>query len=300
MRIQRPRSRRIRSHRNGRRSRTARTNTGSEQLHVLCGYRAGCFPGSPGLERRGGHVIKECLDERGHIVRAIQTAQPHRWHAGPVNGLDDGHTGRVRQAPPATSTPSRSTTTCPPASGEAAAAGFRTRSRTLARAGHNPARALGQPRWGVGQPGHRRVPGHYRCFAPGMVAVAVRATPVCRRWGWGDGFQGAKEVSCLDKGQLTCWNSWHRRSMVALVACVLPGRRRPRTAVRISRNDHTEAGLLPLGSHEPLRPYAPDPGPPRRDTSRLLWWSTRRRHHRHRARLCHRNGHVRRQHTMIR
>ncbi len=88
MRIQRPRSRRIRSHRNGRRSRTARTNTGSEQLHVLCGYRAGCFPGSPGLERAtGGHVIKECLDERGTLSARYRQLS-HRWHA-PASGTND-------------------------------------------------------------------------------------------------------------------------------------------------------------------------------------------------------------------
>ncbi|MET9325170.1 hypothetical protein ABZX75_34470 [Streptomyces sp. NPDC003038] len=31
-------------------------------------------------------------------------------------------------------------------------------------------------------------------------------------------FQDAKEICHLDKGQVTCWNSWYRWSVIALVA----------------------------------------------------------------------------------
>ncbi|MFK0297529.1 IS701 family transposase, partial [Streptomyces sp. NPDC090442] len=45
---------------------------------------------------------------------------------------------------------------------------------------------------------------YYRCFAP--------------RAGDLDDFQDAKATCHLDKGQVTCWNSWHRWSVIALVA----------------------------------------------------------------------------------
>lgn len=30
--------------------------------------------------------------------------------------------------------------------------------------------------------------------------------------------QDAKEICHLDKGQVTCWNSWHSRSVITLIA----------------------------------------------------------------------------------
>ncbi|MFJ9021992.1 hypothetical protein ACIRPU_18790 [Streptomyces sp. NPDC102259] len=57
----------------------------------------------------------------------------------------------------------------------------------------------------------------YRCFTPGPVALARLVSPACRRWRAEDDFQGAKEICHLDKAQVTCWNSWHRWSVIALV-----------------------------------------------------------------------------------
>ncbi|MFE9097456.1 hypothetical protein [Streptomyces sp. NPDC007264] len=64
-------------------------------------------------------------------------------------------------------------------------------------------------------------------------------------------------------------------------------------AVQTVRNDPAEAGLVPLSSHELLRLLRALILPPaRRDPKHLLWWSTWRRRHQHRARLCHRRWHA--------
>jgi DDE superfamily endonuclease len=70
----------------------------------------------------------------------------------------------------------------------------------------------------------------------------------------------------------------------------IPGRhRRPRMCRPTGRNDPAEADLVPLSSNELLRLLRTLILPqPRRDPEHLLWWSTWRRRHQHRARLCHR------------
>ncbi|MEV0966382.1 IS701 family transposase [Streptomyces sp. NPDC049910] len=135
---------------------------------------------------------------------------------------------------------------------------------------------------------YTRTVSYYRCFAPGPVSL------VCRRWRVEDDFQDAKEICHLDKGQVTCWNSWHRWSVTALVAyAFLAVTAALERVAQTGRNDPDEADLVPLSSHELLRLLrALMLPPPRRDREHLLWWSTWRRRHQHRARLCHRRWHA--------
>ncbi|WP_194294371.1 IS701 family transposase [Streptomyces sp. RB17] len=141
---------------------------------------------------------------------------------------------------------------------------------------------------------YTRTVSSYRCFAPGPVTLARLVSLVCRRWRVEDDFQDAKETCHLDKGQVTCWNSWHRWSVIALVAyAFLAVTAALERATQTDRNDPAEADLVPLSSHELLRllralilPRA------RRDPEHLLWWSTWRRRHQHRARLCHHHWHA--------
>jgi SRSO17 transposase len=141
---------------------------------------------------------------------------------------------------------------------------------------------------------YTRTVSYYRCFAPGPVTLARLVSLVCRRWRVEDDFQDAKEICHLDKGQVTCWNSWHRWSVIALVAyAFLAVTAALERAAQTSRNDPAEADLVPLSSHELLRLLrALILPPPRRDRPHLLWWSTWRRRHQHRARLCHRRWHA--------
>ncbi|NEC92811.1 IS701 family transposase, partial [Streptomyces sp. SID12501] len=141
---------------------------------------------------------------------------------------------------------------------------------------------------------YTRTVSYYRCFAPGPVTLARLVSLVCRRWRVEDDLQDAKEVCHLDKGQVTCWNSWHRSRVTALVAYayLATAAALERTA-QTSRNDPSEADLVPLSSHELLRLLrALVLPPPQRDRDHLLWWSTWRRRHQHRARLCHRRWHT--------
>ncbi|WP_338677924.1 IS701 family transposase [Streptomyces sp. SCSIO 30461] len=63
---------------------------------------------------------------------------------------------------------------------------------------------------------YTRTVSYYRCFAPGPVTLARLVSLVCLRWRVEDDFQDAKEICHLDKGQVTCWNSWHRWSVIAM------------------------------------------------------------------------------------
>lgn len=141
---------------------------------------------------------------------------------------------------------------------------------------------------------YTRTVSYYRCFAPGPVTLARLVSLVCRRWRVEDDFQDAKEICHLDKGQVTCWNSWHRWSVIALVAyAFLAVAAALERAAQTGRNDPAEADLVPLSSHELLRLLRALILPtPRRDRPHLLWWSTWRRRHQHRARLCHRRWHA--------
>ncbi|MBC9731447.1 IS701 family transposase [Streptomyces sp. TRM68367] len=136
---------------------------------------------------------------------------------------------------------------------------------------------------------YTRTVSYYRCFAPGPVTLARLVSLVCRRWRVEDDFQDSKEICHLDKGQVTCWNSWHRWSVIALVAyAFLAVAAALERAAQTGRNDPAEADLVPLSSHELLRLLrALILPPPRRDPEHLLWWSTWRRRHQHHARLCH-------------
>jgi SRSO17 transposase len=141
---------------------------------------------------------------------------------------------------------------------------------------------------------YTRTVSYYRCFAPGPVTLARLVSLVCHRWRVEDDFQDAKEICHLDKGQVTCWNSWHRWSVIALVAyAFLAVTAALERAAQTGRNDPAEADLVPLSSHELLRLLrALILPPPRRDRPHLLWWSTWRRRHQHRARLCHHRWHA--------
>lgn len=66
--------------------------------------------------------------------------------------------------------------------------------------------------------------------------------------------QDAKEICHLDKGQVTCWNSWHSRSVITLIAyAFLAVTAALERAAERGRNDPAGAGLVPLSSHELLR-----------------------------------------------
>jgi hypothetical protein len=96
------------------------------------------------------------------------------------------------------------------------------------------------------------------------------------RWATEENFQAAKGLAGLDEHQVRTWTSWHRWITLAMLALA------PVTIIAAS--EHTQppaAGMVPLTRNETTRLLATPVTQPR------LRWSAWRRHHQHRARICH-------------
>ncbi|MFD5514367.1 IS701 family transposase, partial [Streptomyces sp. NPDC127051] len=82
----------------------------------------------------------------------------------------------------------------------------------------------------------------YRCHSAHPVALAVLVEVVCIRWRVEEDFQAAKSLTGLDQGQVTCWNSWHRWSLISLIAAAL---------LSVSTALHRTAGLTHAQEPDP-------------------------------------------------
>jgi SRSO17 transposase len=58
----------------------------------------------------------------------------------------------------------------------------------------------------------------YRAHAPGPVPLAQLVKVAGSRWKIEDGFAGSKELAALDEHQVRSWTSWHRWTILALLA----------------------------------------------------------------------------------
>ena len=135
---------------------------------------------------------------------------------------------------------------------------------------------------------------YFRCWSPVPVALARLVAVICRRWQVEEDFQACKETTRLDQGQVTCWASWHRWSVIAMVAyaflAVCTALERGEQA---DRGDPDQAGFIPISCQELLRLLRALILPaPCRDLAHLLWWSAWRRRHQYRARVCHLKWHA--------
>jgi hypothetical protein len=132
----------------------------------------------------------------------------------------------------------------------------------------------------------------YRCHSTTPVALADLVAVVCCRWRVEEDFQTAKSLTGLDHGQVTCWNSWHRWSLISILAAALlavglalhgttPGGK--------DRHDPAEEPMIALTRPELLRLLRAFVLPkPATDPEHILRWSRWRRRHQHRAAACHR------------
>lgn len=126
----------------------------------------------------------------------------------------------------------------------------------------------------------------YRCHSTTPAALPDLVDVVCTRWRIEEDFAAAKSLTGLDQGQMTCWKSWMRWSLVSLIAAAL-------LAVALART--SPAGppsamkLIPLTRPELLILLRATALPaPCRDLAHILRWSHWRRRHQHRAAACHR------------
>ncbi|MGH3270345.1 MAG: IS701 family transposase [Trebonia sp.] len=134
---------------------------------------------------------------------------------------------------------------------------------------------------------YTRVPSYYRCWTPQPVPLKRLIAVAVARWRIEEDHQQAKQTSGLDKGQVTCWTSWHRWTALCLLAYIYLT-----IAVALHRRENAEtdaeAEMIPLTAPEFLRllrgTVIP---PPRRDRAHVLHWSDWRRRHQHRAQQAH-------------
>ncbi|MEV8330815.1 hypothetical protein [Streptomyces niveus] len=115
---------------------------------------------------------------------------------------------------------------------------------------------------------------------------------VCRRWRVEEDFQGAKGLAHLGTGQVTCWVSWHRWSLMSLLAYALlaVGALHERQRANPAEPEDYPV-MVPVSPRELLallRVFVL-PRPCREtDPAHALRWSHWRRRHQHRAADCHR------------
>ncbi|WP_328441204.1 hypothetical protein OHA71_38040 [Streptomyces sp. NBC_00444] len=105
-------------------------------------------------------------------------------------------------------------------------------------------------------------------------------------------FQGAKGRTGLDQGQVTCWTSWHRWSLMSMIAYALlaVGALRERQRTTSGESDDALA-LVPVSPRELLallRVFVLSRPRQDADPAHALHWSHWRRQHQQRAADCHR------------
>ncbi|MCA1835416.1 MAG: IS701 family transposase [Actinobacteria bacterium] len=123
----------------------------------------------------------------------------------------------------------------------------------------------------------------YRCFAPGPVPLATLVRIAGRRWTIEESFQACKGLTGLDQHQVRRWISWHRWTILAMLAyaylAVLATIERTRQC--------PPEGLIPLTCNEIHRLFNTLAIRPLSDIAHHLSWSTWRRRHQHRAKTSH-------------
>ncbi len=123
----------------------------------------------------------------------------------------------------------------------------------------------------------------YRAHAPGPVPLAQLVKVAGSRWKIEDGFAASKELAGLDEHQVRCWTSWHRWTILAMLACAFLS---VQAATQPDGGDAVDDQLIPLTRNEirrlftGLRQQLPAP-------QFQLDWSRWRRRHQNTARACH-------------
>lgn len=122
----------------------------------------------------------------------------------------------------------------------------------------------------------------YRCWNPEPVPLARLVKVAGRRWSTEENFQTAKNLTGLDQHQVRHWRSWHRWTLLAMLAHAFltvlaithPAEEPPADLIALTRNEirHLLTTLVLT---------------PARTLTHRLAWSLWRRRHQHRARRSH-------------
>jgi SRSO17 transposase len=123
----------------------------------------------------------------------------------------------------------------------------------------------------------------YRAHALHPVPLAQLVRVAGSRWKVEDGFAGGKELAALDEHQVRSWTSWHRRTILALLAHAFLS---VLAATQPGGSDSYDDQLIPLTCNEIRRLFT---GLSRQLAAPAiqLHWSRWRRRHQATARACH-------------
>lgn len=125
----------------------------------------------------------------------------------------------------------------------------------------------------------------YRAHAPARVKLAILARVAGRRWTVEEAFQSGKELAALDEHQVRTWTSWHRWTVLAMLAHAFLA-----VMAATQSSPQGEHDLIALTLNEIRRLFsalidAVDDAV--HAISHRLHWSRWRRRHQARARACH-------------
>jgi hypothetical protein len=127
-----------------------------------------------------------------------------------------------------------------------------------------------------------RWPSRSTTLAAPVASVTMRAESKYR-WRIEEGFQAVKGLAALDEHQVRTWTSWHRWTILAMLAhaflAVLTAAERA--------HDTVVHKLIPLTCNEIRHLFVFLIDHARRDIGHLLRWSRWRRQHQAQARACH-------------
>jgi SRSO17 transposase len=122
----------------------------------------------------------------------------------------------------------------------------------------------------------------YRAHAPHPVPLAQLVKVAGSRWKVEDGFAGSKELTGLDEHQVRSWASWHRWTILALLAHAFLSV----LASQAAAGHPGDGQLIPLTRHE-IRRLLTGLSRQLAAPATQLHWSRWRRRHQATARNCH-------------
>ena len=129
---------------------------------------------------------------------------------------------------------------------------------------------------------------YYRCWSPRPVPLRELVRVAGRRWTIEESFQAGKTLTGLDQHQVRRWTSWHRWTILAMLAYAFLA---VTTATERTENptpqDIDGVSLIALTCNEIHRLFNTFIVEPIRDLRHRLHWSLWRRRHQHRARTSH-------------
>lgn len=125
----------------------------------------------------------------------------------------------------------------------------------------------------------------YRAYAPADVPLVVLVTVAGTRWRIEESFQSGKELAGLDEHQVRRWRSWHRWTVLAMLAHAFLSVMTATQPAGDHPDDHSSE-MIPLTRNE-IRRLLTAATAPIQTAAHTLKWSIWRRRHQARARASH-------------